>query len=255
MELQRLQDARVESLLELLAGVTNEGWAYKVDLRLRPEGATGLLARSWSSFPEYARRFMQPWERMALVRSRILTDSAAVRSRWDEVMAEAVYDFPWKDEDWHAIRHLKRRIETETNKESRIYLDFKFGRGGVSDLEFLVKMLQVRHGRSNPAVRSNDVPLVLAALRDAGHVSSDECQQLMSAQQFQRRVENRYQLMEEWTSREISRESPLLERLARSLGYRGTTPGEARKTFLADWHHTSEQVRNLVEKYFYASEH
>jgi len=70
--LQLRQDKRLENLLEFLAGLTAEGVAYKVDLRLRPEGGVGLLARSWSSFLEHARKHMQPWERMALIRSRIL---------------------------------------------------------------------------------------------------------------------------------------------------------------------------------------
>ena len=65
-EVQRAQGERVEQTLHLLADVTSEGVAYRLDLRLRPEGSSGLLARSWTSFVDYARQFMQPWERMAL---------------------------------------------------------------------------------------------------------------------------------------------------------------------------------------------
>ena len=63
-------------------------------------------------------------------------------------------------------------------------------------------------------------------------------------------VTNRYQLMEEWTLREISRESPMLVRLAGSLGYRGEAMS-VRKSFTSDWDETARSVRELVEKYFY----
>jgi len=275
-QLQLRQDKRVEALLELLAGVTAEGTAYKIDLRLRPEGTSGLLARSWSSFLEHAHRYMQPWERTALVRSRILIappsgrrppDGAPkitglmapsgglpaerISAQWAEALDEIVYGFHWNQEAIGAVRHLKRRIETEINKESRIYLDFKSGIGGVADLEFLVQLLQVLHGKKSAAVRVPDASDALAALRDAGVLSDQEAADLQNALIFQRRVENHYQLIEEWTSREISRESPVLNRLARSLGFPGTAPGEARRAFIQQWERTARQVRQLVDKYFY----
>ncbi len=265
---QLAQDELVENLLEFLSGVTAEGVAYKIDLRLRPEGRSGLLARSWSSFLEHARRYMQPWERMALIRSRILCAgglrlpvgaqglsaedhpcSEQVEGRWIQVLDEVVYAYHWDDEATSAVRHLKRRIESEINKESRIYLDFKFGAGGIADLEFLVQLLQALHGKDHPGVRAPNTFDALQALRDAGILPDQAAADLLAALQFQRRVENHYQLIEEWTSREISRESPLLERLARSLGYHR----EARKSFIADWDRTARQVRPLVDKYFYGN--
>jgi glutamate-ammonia-ligase adenylyltransferase len=250
-ELQLLQDDRVATLLEILAAVTTEGIAYKIDLRLRPEGATGMLARSWSSFREHARRFMQPWERMALVRSRILANSDEVKARWSDILSEIVYDFSWNQESLESIRHLKRRIESETNKESRICLDFKFGKGGICDLEFLVQMLQVVYGRTNPGARAPGIADAVEALAYAGAISEQERRNLQTAHVFHRRVENHYQMIEEWTSREVSRESPVLERLARSLGYREDSAAEARKAFLCDWEHHAQQVRSMVERCFY----
>jgi glutamate-ammonia-ligase adenylyltransferase len=194
---------------------------------------------------------MQPWERLALVRSRILAGSAEVRARWADALQEVVFEFHWDEESVSAIRHLKRRIEGESNKESRICLDFKYGTGGISDLDFLVQLLQVFHGKAHPAVRVPGVADALPALREVGVLSSQEASFLLTALQFQRRVENHYQLIEEWTSREISRESPALERLARSLGYRRGSPGEARKSLLADWDRTARLVRAMVNKYFY----
>jgi glutamate-ammonia-ligase adenylyltransferase len=251
--IQLAQDERVESMLEIMAAVTTEGVAYPVDLRLRPEGASGLLARSWASFIEYADQYMQPWERMALVRARLMDDSVEAQGKWRNLMAEVVYGFPWNEEAFESIRHLKRRIENEKSKESRIYVDFKYGKGGITDLEFLVQFLQIRYGGRHEGVRAPDVAEVVAALCAAGAISAGERDSILQAHRFQRGVENRYQLVEEWNAREVSRESPLLARVARSLGYRGETPADMRRSFLADWDAHAAVIRPLLDKYFYTS--
>jgi glutamate-ammonia-ligase adenylyltransferase len=177
------------------------------------------------------------------VRSRVL--GLQERDRWEAVLAEVVYGFDWNDEAFESIRHLKRRIETELNKESRAYMDFKFGKGGIADLEFLIKALQLHYGGRHPGVRAPGVEAAVPALQAAGALTAQEARELLEAHRFQRRVENRYQLQEEWSSREISRESPKLTRLARSLGYPG------RKEFVEEWSSVAGSVRRLVDRYFY----
>lgn len=248
---QRGADNRVERILELLSAVTSEGNVYDIDLRLRPEGASGLLARSWEGFEEYAGRHMQPWERLALVRSRVLRGSSQQREQWQSFLDRHVYGYAWNEEALEALRHLKRRIENEKSQESRTHLDFKYGRGGVLDLEFLVQWLQLRHGGENPAVRSPSLLEALSALRDGNAIRADEAESLLAAHLFHRQVENHYQLMEEWNSREISRESPALTRLARSLGFSGESPDEARRAFIARWESNAGLVRGRLEKHVF----
>ncbi|MBN2243628.1 MAG: hypothetical protein JW793_13160 [Acidobacteria bacterium] len=247
---QRYQEERVEQFLELFAGVTPEGTAYEIDLRLRPEGASGMLVRSWESFLEYAGQYMQPWERMALVRSRMLDESQEARKRWDAFLEAVVYEYGWSEEACDSVRHLKRRIEREKSRETKNNLDFKYGQGGIADLEFLIQFLQIRHGGRHKNLRVPGAKEALLALCENGILKTEEKETLLGALEFERLVENRYQLMEEWTSRELSRESPLLVRLAGSLGYRGDAAA-VRKSFISDWDETARQVRALVEKYFY----
>jgi [glutamine synthetase] adenylyltransferase / [glutamine synthetase]-adenylyl-L-tyrosine phosphorylase len=247
---QQRHDERIEKMLQLISGVTAAGIAYRVDLRLRPEGGSGLLARSWGSFLAYAREYMQPWERMALVRSRLISSPAAA-ARWAGLVYEVSYAFDWDEEALGAIRHLKRRIETEKNRESRTRLDFKYGKGGIVDLEFFIQFLQITHGSRHPAVRVPGVAEAIPALCNAGALSATETATLASAHRFMRHVENHYQLIEEWNLREVSRESSVLNRLARSLGYAGGSPGEARRRFLAEWDEVAHVVRSIVEKHFY----
>jgi glutamate-ammonia-ligase adenylyltransferase len=251
-DIQQNLDARIERFLEFIAGVTTEGVAYRIDLRLRPEGSHGLLARSWPSFMDYARDHMQPWERMALVRSRMLFAPEEMSRRWQEALEQIVYSHEWDSESIEAVRHLKRRIEAEKNRESRSQIDFKYGKGGIADLEFLVQFLQLHHGRKDAKLRAPSVAAALHALGEAEVLSAAESRYLLEAHRFQRRLENHYQLMEEWAAREISRESPALVPLARSLGYKGESGEQARKQFLADWDERARFVRSVVEKYFYS---
>jgi glutamate-ammonia-ligase adenylyltransferase len=251
--IQKEQDERVETILELLAGVTPEGVAYSVDLRLRPGGSSGILARSWESFLEYSKQHMQPWERMAVVRSRMLTEELDLRDRWNALVNGVVYEYDWNKEALDSIRHIKRRIETEKNRETRNRIDFKYGKGGVADMEFLVQFLQIKHGRRHPGVRSPGLKDAVVALSNVGVLEESEADILLRAHQFERLVENRYQLMEEWTSKEISRESPALARLAASIGYGGNETA-ARKSFISDWDRTARSVRQLVEQYFFSEQ-
>jgi glutamate-ammonia-ligase adenylyltransferase len=249
---QRQQDARVERIVELLSGVTSEGVVYDLDLRLRPEGATGLLARSWRSFIEYVLRSMEPWERMALIRSRLLCSESKSEDRWNSIVSDAVYRYSWDEHAWQELRHLKRRIETEKNKESTINIDFKYGKGGIVDLEFLVQWLQLHHGRENSAVRSPTISVAVPQLVRIGAVSASQGEQFLRILRFQRAVENHYQLLEEWNSREISRESPVLQRLALSLGYPGGGGMPARKAFLRDWDECAREIRSQLEAHVFA---
>ncbi len=250
--IQREQDGRVERIVELLSAVTSEGVVYELDLRLRPEGATGLLARSWRSFADYVARSMQPWERMALIRSRLICSGVRTQREWDEMVARTVYEYGWDGAALEELRHLKRRIDIEKNKESRINVDFKYGKGGIVDLEFLVQWLQIHWGRDHREVRSPGVAAAVPALCSAGAISTSDRDQIMHIHRFQRLAENRFQLLEEWNSREVSRESPVLERLARSLGYRESPDGSARRAFLGDWEKSARVVRALLEKHVFA---
>ena len=252
-QLQLSLDERIERVVELLTAVTPEGVAYAVDLRLRPEGATGLLARSWESFEEHSRRFIQPWERMAMVRCRVLGGSEEARDRWSQITARAIYQYPWDAEALESIRHLKRRAETEKNKETRTHLDFKNGKGGVTDLEYLVQFLQLLHGARYEYVRVPGVAEALPALKEAGALTAEEAALLTQAHVFQRHVENHFQLQEEWALREVSRESPSITRLARSMGYPAGAAADVRRKFVSDWDDRAREVRRLMDKYFYGS--
>ena len=119
------------------------------------------------------------------------------------------------------------------------------------DENYFLNGYKKQYGKTYPEVRTWNVDRAIEALCQAEAITDRESKELLEAHQFQRHVENHYQLMEEWVSREISRESPVLSRLARSLGYSGTESHAVRKSFVSDWEENCRRVRGLVDKYFY----
>ena len=135
------------------------GRLYEVDARLRPTGKSGALA---TTFEEFVRYFPegggQLWERQALCKARVVYGSPRAERLAKAAVAKAAFGRRWRRKDAEEIRHMRRRME-----ETAAAGDLKRGPGGIVDIEFLVQMLQLQHGRGNPKLRE---PNTLAALRE-----------------------------------------------------------------------------------------
>ncbi|HVX63548.1 MAG TPA: bifunctional [glutamate--ammonia ligase]-adenylyl-L-tyrosine phosphorylase/[glutamate--ammonia-ligase] adenylyltransferase [Pirellulales bacterium] len=190
------------------------GKLYQVDLRLRPTGRSGALA---TTFQEFARYFAegdgQLWERQALCKARPILGSPQAEAAAVKLVATAAYDHVWQSEYAKAISDMRRRME-ETAPPGNI----KRGPGGIVDIEFLVQMLQLKHGRKNPGLRSPNTLTALAALHAAGHVSEDDFAYFSKSYSFLRSVESRLRLMN-CVSRVLPDDPIELAKLALALGY------------------------------------
>src|SRR5580698_6944670 len=135
-----------------------------IDLGLRPEGGQGRLARDLHGYATYFDRWAETWERQALARARIVAGHRALGERFMALVAEFVWDRPLTDDDIAAIRRMKARIEREripSREDPQFHL--KLGRGSLSDIEWTVQLLQLRHRVPGPSTH-----LALEALGDRG---------------------------------------------------------------------------------------
>jgi [glutamine synthetase] adenylyltransferase / [glutamine synthetase]-adenylyl-L-tyrosine phosphorylase len=133
--------ATMEAMLE-------EGRLYQVDTRLRPSGEQGLLVTTWSSFARYHREEAAAWERVALLRARIIwSDEAdAERRARDQALAGLAFDLPFDDERFRAdLRRVRERVERERGKVPPGSRHLHFDPGGIMDVELLVALGQLRH--------------------------------------------------------------------------------------------------------------
>jgi len=237
-----------EIIAEAPSRTAGAGPPLRLDARLRPEGKSGPLARSVASCRAYYAQRAETWERLALVRSRLVAGDEGV---W-QGFAAATEDFVWGHglsvEELADIVHVKGRIERERARTEGNRIDVKLGPGGISDIEFAVQLLQLAYGHARREVRVPSTLGGLRALAAAGcfHDPQD-AGSLEAAYLFLRRVECRLQLVQAWDESTIAGGPEAYGRLARLLEYAEGAECEAEGRLMADLDGHRRRVRNLYE--------
>src|SRR4029078_6992587 len=158
------------------------GRLYEVDARLRPTGKSGALAVSFDAFARYfAEGPAQLWERQALCKARPVIGNAAASQHAMEIVAAAAFSAPWRREFATEIRQMRLRMEEGASKRN-----LKRGPGGTVDTEFLVQMLQLKHGGADHSIRHPGTLDALPALEKAGYLSADDAEYFRRSYRFQR---------------------------------------------------------------------
>jgi glutamate-ammonia-ligase adenylyltransferase len=191
------------------------GRLYEVDARLRPTGRSGALAVSFDAFARYfAAGPAQLWERQALCKARPVIGNDEVAAHAMQIVAEAAFAAPWRPQFAREIRQMRARLEETASKRN-----LKRGPGGTVDTEFLVQMLQLKHGGADPAVRVPGTLDALTALEQGGYLSGDDAEFFRNSYRFQRSIEARIRLMDAAGRHELPDNERDLAKLAYLLGY------------------------------------
>ena len=145
-----------QKLIAILESRTREGYAYKLDLRLRPSGNAGPLVTSLAGFREYHRQSSAVWERQALVRARVITGDRELGREVEAARQEFVYGRGLTAAEVAEIAAMRHRMEMEIGAEDKTRLNIKQGHGGLVDVEFLAQMMALAHGHRHPELRVRD---------------------------------------------------------------------------------------------------
>jgi len=223
--------AAMEAMLE-------EGRLYQIDTRLRPSGEQGLLVTSWASFVRYHREEAAAWERVALLRARIVWTDAlpAARDERARALTSLAFDLPVDDERFRAdLRRVRGRVERERGLVPEGSRHLHFDPGGIMDVELLVALGQLRHA-AVPEIRTTSTAAALERLVALGWppVLRDDYAML-------RRTALRLRLLLDRPQAVVSPRD--LPALARSLG---TTP----PLLAAELDERMARVRTVFGKYF-----
>jgi glutamate-ammonia-ligase adenylyltransferase len=232
--------------LGVLQTPTREGSAYRIDTRLRPSGNQGPLVSSLEAFARYHAESAQLWERQALIRARVLTAPPALRARVEAVVAGCVYGRGLAPEEVAEIGRMRARIEHERGPSDADTIAIKTGRGGLIDVEFVVQLLQLRHGHADPQLRARAVLPALAALEVAGVLPAAEARTLREGYTFLRRLESRLRLERNEAAEAVEGDAGGLLALARQLAY-GGTDAEAVAALEADLARHRDAIRAVYE--------
>jgi glutamate-ammonia-ligase adenylyltransferase len=159
--------ARLAQKVVALLGVpTAAGRLYDVDVRLRPDGAKGLLVSTLANFEDYQRHRAWTWEHQALVRARAVAGDAALCAEFERIRAQTLTQVRAPETLRDDVASMRARMRAELDRSTAARFDLKQGAGGLVDLEFLLQYLVLRESAARPALRSpRETPALIDALR------------------------------------------------------------------------------------------
>jgi [glutamine synthetase] adenylyltransferase / [glutamine synthetase]-adenylyl-L-tyrosine phosphorylase len=235
-----------ERTISYLTTMTREGFAYRVDTRLRPTGSKGPLVQSLSAFGAYYASQAETWERQSLVNSRFVAGDRKVGKELRDTLQGLIY----RDDDPAGlaaeVRAMRKRMQEERGKEDASQYNIKQGTGGLVDIEFLAQYLQLRHGKQHAWVKIPGTINALRALRKEGILSLEYHRLLCDAYLFLRRLESRLRIVANQSTSFLSRDPEKLRALAKRMGY-DDSDGTAGSKLLAEYERTRTEVRGMFD--------
>lgn len=158
-----------QKIVALLGTTTGAGHLYDIDVRLRPDGAKGLLVSTLASFEDYQRHRAWTWEHQALVRARVIAGDAGLCTEFERVRTETLS----RARDSHILRDdiaaMRARMRAELNRSTDTRFDLKQGEGGLVDLEFLLQFFVLRDSHAHPMLLiPRDTPALIKAVMAVG---------------------------------------------------------------------------------------
>jgi len=210
-----------QRLAELMQARTDEGYVFRIDLRLRPDPSSTPPAVPTPAALDYYESVGQNWERAAFIKARACAGDLDAA---EDFLAE-LQPFIWrKNLDFAAIadiHSIKRQIhahKVDERMEAR-GVDLKLGRGGIREIEFYVQTQQLILGGRNPALRANRTLDALAALVAAGHIKPQAGEELADAYRVLRELEHRVQMLADDQTHKLPESDGERRRVAALYGY------------------------------------
>ncbi len=241
----------VQKLIAILESRSREGYAYKIDLRLRPSGNSGPLVTSLEGFREYHRNSSATWERQALIRGRVVAGDERLAAEVEAARREFVFGQGLTSAGVAEIAAMRQRMERELGQENAAQLNIKQGPGGLVDVEFLAQMMALRYGRRHPQLRRRRTVELLSALIASGHLAAGDGELLQSDFEFLARLESQLRMDTDQAAWALSTDPEKLTPLARRIGLTGAAPA---KDLLAELERRRRRIRAIFIRNFTAEQ-
>ncbi len=212
-----------QQVVRLLDDVTEDGFVYRVDTRLRPFGDSGPPVMSVAAFENYLLQHGRGWERYAYVKARAIGPSAASRDAAElqsGVIGPFVYRRYLDYGVFESLRDMKALIEAEVKKRE-LADNIKLGPGGIREIEFIAQSLQLVRGGAERSLRCRELRTALDRLGHDRGLGRNAQQNLLDAYVFLRRFENALQAIRDQQTHDIPTDSTDRARLALVMGYPG----------------------------------
>lgn len=243
-----------QKIIHAMGDITEDGFVFRVDLRLRPLGANGPLVQSVNSAMLYYESWGQCWERAALIKARPVAGALELGKQFLNEVAPFIYrrylDYTTVDE----LRHMKTRIENELLTSDGKARNLKLGYGGIREIEFFAQALQLVNGGYEPKLRGPSTLPALVALARHNFISVEERDKLTEAYRFLRQAEHKVQIVQEAHAHSIPEGKDEEQAYARRLGYQRKGKQSERELFWRDHRKFTETVRSIFDRLFYGAQ-
>jgi len=206
----------VTQIVKLITTESSEGHLYRIDLRLRPDGASGSVARSLLSAISYYESRGELWERQMLIKARHVAGDESISNIFLNHIRPFVYPRTWLENPIDEIPRMKVKIEAANPSE----LNIKTRRGGIRDIEFIVQALQLLNGGARPEVQNGNTLRSIKLLEKNKILSKQESSLLSNSYKFYRLVEHRLQLFKNIQTHTLPSDAHEFRNLSKRCGYK-----------------------------------
>ncbi|GLZ41655.1 bifunctional [glutamine synthetase] adenylyltransferase/[glutamine synthetase]-adenylyl-L-tyrosine phosphorylase [Actinokineospora sp. NBRC 105648] len=241
---------RVAQAVRKLLGSPSQDPPLQVDVDLRPEGRQGPIVRTMESYRAYYAQWGEIWEAQALLRARLVAGDPDLGARFLAMIDPIRYPEGGLDANQvREIRRIKARVDTERlPRGADPTTHTKLGRGGLADIEWTVQLLQLRHARAHPELRTTSTVDTLVAAAAAGLVAPEDAEELRAAWLLVTRVRNAASLVRGKQTDQVPTHGRELSAVAYVMG---TPLAEDPGKFLDDYRRSTRRARAVVERVFY----
>ncbi len=240
----------VHGLIRAIMGPAPEPMLWEVDANLRPEGKDGALVRTVDSFISYYKRWAENWEFQALLKARPIAGNAELSFRWMQAMHPLVWESAARDGFVESVQRMRNRV-TDNIPKNEVERQIKLGPGGLRDIEFTVQLLQLVHGRTDDAVRTQSTIDSLDALTTASYIGRVDAAKFSDNYKYLRLLEHRIQLQYMRRSHLMPEKDADRRTLARSIVNIDSIGQLTVEEMLKGWTKIKRDVRSLHQRLFF----
>ena len=228
-----------KKLIADIAEITSDGYTFRVDMALRPNGNSGPLAASFSMLETYLMLQGREWERYAWVKARALTGLPEDIKTLEAMVQPFVYrrylDFSAIDSLRNMHAQIRAEVIRQETRHPERHINIKLGRGGIREIEFLTQVFQLIRGGREPELRDRSTRTTLQVLAQRNLLSTEVVEQLLHSYTFLRNLEHRLQYLDDAQTHVLPNSDQDQLLIAQMMGYTDTNSLHTELTGIRDW--------------------
>ncbi len=235
----------VKKFIDVCSNPTNEGYLYRVDFRLRPDGKYSPLARSMTYYQIYYESYGSDWEKQMLLKMNFVSGSKVLFERFQKFVHSFIFHGVFFDSPKVFVkrfRNIYQNIITADSTDDK--MNIKHFSGGIRDVEFSIQVLQLLNGKKINDLRTPNTINAIKQLARYKLISEKESKRLIDSYKFLRRVENFIQLMDDRQIHALPKDNEKIVNLTRFLGLRKS------KQFYSQLEFTRKIIKNFAANIF-----